>query len=253
MPREGQRLEAAEAQVLSHTHRLETLTNETQEITGDFGRDLARMPVAEGSLADLTRQMITRLTQAEHDLAGMASEIVDLRRQIHTRHDDAQSALSPDGAHDMLTETSSRQVGDVLLLSLAAEPHGYTLALSKLDDLHLINNRYGRTVGDNVLRAMASTLRQACEGHELIRWTGDEFLTIFRGVSLHSAHDMIDAARDAMVRRTLRLRGDGTPIGTVTFSAGLAAGRGDDPAEALRRSKGLALNAMASGGNVVLT
>lgn len=209
-----------------------------------------------GSPAGSRDPMEDRMTRAEQDIAGLVRDLAQLRRQLSgpaIPENPELEDMAEDEGHDVLTEATSRKAADVFLQSLAAEPHGYTLALSKLDDLYRINDLYGRSVGDNVLRAMASTLRQSCEGHELIRWAGDEFLTIFRGVPLSAARAMIQDARESMRARTLKLRGAGTPIGVVTFSVGMAAGCMQDPEESIRRAKQLALSAIGSGGNQVLS
>lgn len=235
---------AAHAQMLHHTERLETLTSQTQDLTGGFGRDLSGFPTQGTPLANLTTQMVSRLAKAERELADIAVDISALRERVAGRGDDE--------AHDRLTQAANRDDGDSFLVSLAEEPEGYTLALAKLDGLYRINEEFGLGVGDNVLRAMATTLRQACGEHELIRWAGDEFMTVFRGVPAARATAMIEEAREAMARRTLRLRDKGTPIGTVTFSAGIAAAAADGPAEAIRRAKTQVLAAIAQGGNRVV-
>lgn len=242
-------VEAAQAQVLHQARRLETMTSEAHALTGGVGRELARMPTADSPFADLTVRLVERLARAEAEMATMASEIAELRAQVAARG--APAAGEADRRKDALTDLPSRSSGDALLPSLAAEPHGYTVALCKLDQLQAINDRHGRMVGDNVLRAMASTLKQACAGHEVVRWTGDEFLVIFRATPHARAVSVIEQARETMAARTLRLRGTGAPLGTLTFSAGLASARGGEPVETIRRAKALALEAIAGGGDRV--
>ena len=242
-------VEAAQAQVLHQARRLESMTSEAHALTGGVGRELASMPTGDSPFADLAAQLVERLARAEADMATMASEIAELRAQVAARG--APAGSEADRRKDTLTDLPSRVSGDALLPSLAAEPHGYTVALCKLDQLQAINDRHGRMVGDNVLRAMASTLKQTCAGHEVVRWTGDEFLAIFRATPHARAVSIIEQAREAMAARTLRLRGTGAPIGTVTFSAGLDSARGGEPVETIRRAKALALEAIAGGGDRV--
>lgn len=241
-------VEAAQAQVLHQAKRLESITAEAQEITSEAHRDIADMPTAETPFAQLAEQMIARLGRAERDMAAMASEIVELRAQIAARG--APPRRNAD--HDDLTELPSRTAGDALLPALAAEPHGFAIALCKLDQLIAINEQHGRMVGDNVLRAVAATLRQTCKDYEVVRWTGDEFLVIFRATPVARAFAMIQDAREHVAARTLRLRGTGQPIGTVTFSAGIAAGRNVDAAAVVDLARDRALAAMAAGGNRIL-
>ncbi|MEE2916127.1 MAG: hypothetical protein VYB32_03550, partial [Pseudomonadota bacterium] len=119
---------AAHAQMLHHTERLETLTNQTQDLTGGFGRDLSGFPTQGTPLANLTTQMVSRLAKAERELADIAVDISALRERVAGRGDDE--------AHDRLTQAANRDDGDSFLVSLAEEPEGYTLALAKLDGLY---------------------------------------------------------------------------------------------------------------------
>lgn len=241
-------VEAAQAQVLHQTKRLESVTAQAQEITREVHRDIAEMPTAETPFAALAEQMIARLGRAERDMAQMSAEIAELRAQVAARG----APPERDARHDDLTELPSRTAGDALLPGLGAEPHGFAVALCKLDQLIAINAQHGRMVGDNVLRAVAATLRQTCKEYEVVRWTGDEFLVIFRATPVARAFSMIQEARDLVAGRTLRLRGTGEPIGTVTFSAGIASGRHVDATDVVDVARERALAAMAAGGNRIL-
>ena len=52
-----------------------------------------------------------------------------------------------------------------------------------VNELHLINNKYGHAAGDEMLLYVANTLKEAFFGHKVYRMGGDEFLVFCQNVS----------------------------------------------------------------------
>lgn len=52
-----------------------------------------------------------------------------------------------------------------------------------VNELHLINNKYGHTAGDEMLIYIANTLKDAFYGHSVYRMGGDEFLVFCKNVT----------------------------------------------------------------------
>ncbi|WP_312490482.1 GGDEF domain-containing protein [Sphingomonas sp.] len=234
--------------------RLEALTSDARQITSDFTSDMAALSRAHRDATDasgtkdvavLIEQLIARIARTEHDLAQLSGDIASLRDRIETAPRDADvdpltGVMSPVGARRLIAE-------------LADQPHGYGLATCGLDDLDVIEARYGRSVADNVLRAFVATLRQACEGVDIIRWQDNLFVLLLRGRPLAHLALMMEEARAAMLARTLRLRGSGEPIGAVTLSAGVAVGMGVPMQEAFDRAEAFRAIASAGQGNRVVS
>lgn len=234
--------------------RLETLTSDARQITSDFTSDMAalsRTHQGEGDahgtkdVAALLEQLIARIARTERDLAELSGNIATLRDRIETVPRDADvdsltGVMSPAGARHLIAE-------------LPDQPHGYGLATCGLDDLDVIEARYGRSVADNVLRAFVATLRQSCQGVDIIRWEDNLFVLLLRGRPLAHLALMMEEARAAMLARTLRLRGSGEPIGVVTLSAGVAMGVGVPIQEAFDRAEAFRAIAAAGQGNRVVS
>lgn len=226
---------------------LEALTSDARAITSDFSEQVTALSYAHRSndlgpdtraIAMLLEQLIARISKTERDLEELAGNIAGLR----TRMEPGEA----DDRIDQLTGVTSRTGARAMVDGLVDAPHGYVLAACSLDDLEGINERYGRSVADNVLRAFVATLRQACEGTEIIRWQGNLFLVVLRGRPLSTLTGMMEDARTAMRERTLRLRGSGEPIGVVTMSGGVAVGVGVPLEDTLARAD--MLRDLASGG-----
>ena len=85
-----------------------------------------------------------------------------------------------------------------------------------------VNDRFGHSVGDRVLKAIADALLQGCAGHLVARYGGEEFVILFADTDLATAATTLDATRQAVAAKRYRLRETDAPLGAVTFSAGIA-------------------------------
>lgn len=238
-----------------HAEQLEALTSDARAITNRFTSDVAALSLARHAKQDaaggpdtitaLLEQLIARIARTESALETLSGNITSLRARIEQ--------TPRDGDVDRLTGVMTRTGAQAVIDEIADEPHGYIIAACGLDDLDDIQERYGRTVADNVLRAFATTLRQMCEGAEIVRWQGNVFAVILRSGPMSAITRMMEDARSAMQARTLRLRGSGEPIGMVTMSGGIATGVGPAVDEAFARADALRDVASRGVGNRVLT
>ena len=148
-----------------------------------------------------------------------------------------------------------RSIMDVLDEELARSRQGgkpCSIVLIDLDWFKRINDTHGHPTGDDVLRTFAITMFANIRGSDRFgRYGGEEFLLVLPG-----------APADAAVRLAERLRQiiaglDWSAFSTglqVTFSAGVAAPRGDETADSLLARADHALYASkAHGRNRVTT
>ena len=61
-----------------------------------------------------------------------------------------------------------------------------------VNELHLINNKYGHTVGDEMLIYIANTLKDVFYGHNVYRMGGDEFLVFCKNITPDAIKDKIE-------------------------------------------------------------
>ncbi|WP_066453940.1 putative bifunctional diguanylate cyclase/phosphodiesterase [Castellaniella caeni] len=130
---------------------------------------------------------------------------------------------------DELTSLPSRQilhtrVEQALVLTQRQKAKGALLILD-IDDLNLVNERHGLTVGDHVLQEIARTLIHNTYPRDTIaRTDGDEFtilLTTLSGEQQEAAHQAMDIAEKlhhALTHRAMVI--DGQPC-TVRISIGV--------------------------------
>lgn len=231
------------AATLHQTIMIESVASEARTATSAFANDLGAFSTHDTPVAALVAGMIERAMRTESELASAMTELGRIRDELATARGDAD--------RDALTELANRRAMEPILSALEHEPEGVSIALVDVDHFKRINDSFGHSVGDNVLRALAATLRETCDGHHVARWGGEEFMIVMKATPLETAHGLIDRARRAMARRDLKLRGSGEPIGTVTFSAGVAFGRGIAAATLIEQADGLSYDAKRGGRNMV--
>ncbi len=148
----------------------------------------------------------------------LLTEIVRLRRD-RSRARRLQHALAELAKSDPLTGLPNRRAWEDELLSRAdngeRQTGGFCLALLDLDHFKSVNDRFGHTAGDDVLRHVGRQLDASVNGSDLAaRLGGDEFAILLTGRSSSAAATTIDTLRAAV--------GEGSPHTAITASAGYA-------------------------------
>ena len=189
--------------------------------------------VAEGALlADLGSQNGTYVDGErvqEHVLKeGMKIRVGQTTVLKFARYDEveekAQRQLLESALRDGMTHAFNRRY---FLQRLAAEVrfaerHHQPLALLMLDIDHFkaLNDKYGHTLGDEVLRTLVAVLSETLRAEDVLaRYGGEEFAVLVRGVSKENAAILGERLR--RVVETIALKHEGTTI-ALTISVGIA-------------------------------
>ena len=218
------------AQTRVQADAVATIVRAVHDETRGFGRDLAESAAAfdnDGGTADtheivrLTTAMLGRVTDTEERLASATREADTLRAELVEAQATARC--------DPLTGLPNRRAFEEAFAALDPTA-GNCLALCDIDQFKRINDQFGHAVGDRVLSALAHLLSAQCEGQLVTRQGGEEFAVLLVGVDLAEAERILDHARAESAGRRLRDRDSDTPIGTITFSAGVVAIMPGEPA-----------------------
>ena len=149
--------------------------------------ETARVPVGVFSVVtaetDAFDKEMCGLLDEVADAAGLALKQHEQRRELR-QEQDRQTYLA---LHDDLTHLPNRRALDRHLERLLerAQKHGRLLAVGILDvdDLKLLNDRYGHAGGDSVLVELATRVRSALrDGDYVARLGGDEFVLVFENL-----------------------------------------------------------------------
>ena len=173
---------------------------------------------------------------------------------VHFTINHYQGRLERMATTDNLTGLANRYALDILLDQQTREisRHGSELSAIMLDIDHFktLNDSRGHLAGDEILRSIATTLKESLRSSDIAcRWGGEEFLIILTNTDLAAASMVACTLRDRIEKKHFAF--DGNPI-LVTVSAGVAAYRANETRESfISRADALLYQAKNEGRNRV--
>jgi diguanylate cyclase (GGDEF)-like protein len=186
--------------------------------------------VVDGVLSDVTSRREAQEAVAKAYADARHQSVTDALTGVHNRH----------FLHERLRE-----------LAAASDVNGAggpAVLLVDVDHFKRINDEYGHTAGDEVLREIAERIRAVCEprGHIVGRWGGEEFVVVIPSVA---SDDDLRAVASATLRAVAR---DGFTTSAwqlpVTVSIGAARLEKGSSTEALVAAADSALHAAKRRG-----
>ena len=211
---------------------VETFSNTTQkaaDATGEYQEALTRQ-VAEirraeqtdmvlSSFADIAKAMLERTAKMEADMRRSEREANTLRKNLARAQRDAEV--------DHLTGLPNRRAFEGTLsrhyreAQAAIEP--LTIAFCDIDHFKRVNDTHGHETGDRVIQAVGQALARIGNANcHVARHGGEEFVILFRNVTRKEALEQLDTVRQQMAERRFVNRQTDAPIGSITFSGGIA-------------------------------
>jgi len=198
---------------------------------------------------------VDALPVKRNDEIGVLARCFDrMRREIRVQMDELHSKqheLTHLASHDALTGLPNRMLFMQKLQEAidAARASGERLAVLFIDlnRFKQINDRYGHSVGDDVLAIVARRLQHVLYGGDIVaRLGGDEFIVLVKGERSAEAAPSIAA-------RIVRTLDDDVTIGDHPMAVGASIGISQfpadgDSAEALLLNADAAMYAAKSGG-----
>ncbi|MEN9932264.1 MAG: hypothetical protein RIS17_837 [Pseudomonadota bacterium] len=244
----GQMSEAQVNQLIAEAHgQAEALTRriETgQTDLADYGRAIAdggerlagpmdatvlaglleQLGAATATMQAANSRLIEELEQAASESRALAERLMQAERAAIT---DALTGVLNRRGLMMAVERAQAEAG----------ANGTPLALAVVDIDHFkrFNDRFGHAMGDDVLRFVARHLADRLEagGGSVGRLGGEEFVGVIPGATAQAAAGRIDRIRAELAGQVLRSAVDGSSMGRISFSAGVAEHRAGQPADQL--------------------
>ncbi len=141
------------------------------------------------------RHFEIRLSKSqENEVVGITRDITD--DYEHRRRIEYLSY------HDQLTGLFNRRFFEEELARLDnANNIPFTLVMADVNGLKLINDSFGHDMGDQLLKRMASVLKEACsEEHTISRIGGDEFVILLPRLSGDDAEKLISRIQEISLK-----------------------------------------------------
>ena len=233
-------VEAAHGQAEALTQRIEAGRTDL----ADYGRAIADGGAALGAPLDAAglAVLLERLGAATATMqvanARLEGELAAAAVQAHALGEKLGAAERA-AVTDQLTGTLNRRGTFETLERAQADTRnaGTQLAVAMIDIDHFkrFNDRFGHPLGDEVLRFVARHVadRIAATGGIVGRIGGEEFVAILPGHDVMGACGIIDRVRAELASQIIRNAADGSSMGRVSFSGGIAGDKPDDSCDSL--------------------
>jgi diguanylate cyclase (GGDEF)-like protein len=159
--------------------------------------------------------------RAKAELEAVNRRLSQKVQEVHSLTDE----LARRASHDALTGLFNRHHFNEVLPVLHAlgqrGPQPLALAVIDLDRFKAINDRHGHGAGDAVLQAFGRLVaRRLRKSDVACRWGGEEFCLLLPRTGAQAARRKLEALQREW--RAQRFEFDGTELGGLTFSAGVA-------------------------------
>jgi diguanylate cyclase len=197
--------------------------------------------VNQSHLASAQR-MSVQLEKNRNKVSRLERELMEVKRAANT---------------DYLTKLANRRRLDDLLddalLVARHKKHAVTFALGDIDGLEQVNQRWGLSAGDNVMKVYANELQKKVSGSQVpARFSGAKFALLLPNTPVQDALDLVEQIRVNFRNIDWVSDDTGEKIGNLTVSFGLTDLRDGDTKERLiDRADKLLMEAKDSGRDKV--
>ena len=220
-----------------------TLETASGQLTGDQGAEDLKQLISR--VLTQTRAMAEQSRDVEHQLKDSSAQIGELREQLEIARSEAMT--------DALTGLANRKLFDATLRQTAMEAMetGQTMCLLILDLDHFkkFNDSFGHHIGDQVLKLLASVLRDSVKGQDTaVRYGGEEFAVILPDTALEGAFAVAENIRRRIIGKELIDRKTGERLGRITVSIGVGQFAPGEPLRELIERTDRAMYAAKDGG-----
>lgn len=237
-----------------------------------FGRDNANFSLNVNKNLNNIEKVLT-LDEIKEIRKRITDEIVNTRKIIEEKHqndskkieelsstvkslDEELSEVKEEAQFDGLTRLYNRKAFDSRIVEKIDKSKirgtTFTLALIDIDSFKRINDTFGHTVGDEVLKSISTFLKSYfSKGDFVARYGGEEFAVILDEGNRVLVQKVLEGMRESISKQKFST---GDEMISVTVSAGIAFCKWHDTTESLIKRADKTLYAAKKGGrNMVVT
>lgn len=218
---------------------------------------LTKLESPLGEFNDLKQILVkglNELIEERQALIEKLSSAGDYLKAVESDRERLRQELSNARKHSLADELTGLPKRDVFVKQLEAEigrvkRYGFALAVAVIDvdNLDFVNQRYGRTAGDAVLRCYAREILSKFRTYDLVaRYGGDEFAVLFPNTQKDGAMHALEKARKTAASTFIHQDGKNIPL--PSFSSVLTQYAPGEPATALLQRADQTLSQARLGG-----
>lgn len=225
-----------------------SLSGATEQLSSATSREQIKTIVeallrSTGEMRETNKALEDRLTLSKNEISNLQHSLEAIRAESLT---------------DPLTGLGNRKYFDRMIdmavqgALVSGEP--LSLLLLDIDHFKSFNDSYGHLTGDQVLRLVGMSLKQAIKGQDITaRYGGEEFAVVLPSTALRQALTVADHIRRAVMAKELKKKSTGEILGRVTISVGVAMLKQEDDTDALiERADACLYAAKRNGRNRVI-
>lgn len=208
----------------AHSSRLKEFTAQLQIVAR--GTDLAKMRLELTKRVEELRATTDAMWRDNHSsVAGMQAQLSEFQKRLERAESRAMT--------DSLTGLMNRGEGEDRLQRSLEDGKVISVILIDLNGFKQVNDRWGHSAGDQVLKTFAHVLRDSVRPSDLVcRWGGDEFLILL------TCNEEIARQRADQLRSKLKITAKLVVLGKVIAvdvgaALGVAQARAGEPMEDL--------------------
>ncbi|MEQ1819511.1 MAG: GGDEF domain-containing protein [Terricaulis sp.] len=229
------------AQAGSYATVLETAMG---ALSGESHVVVSQLKVATQSMVEHSAKMAEQLEASSRQVAQLKAALEAIKVESLT---DGMTGLAN---RRMFDETLTRRMRD-------ASEAGSDLCVVLFDADHFgrLNDNWGQSLGDQVIRYIGAVLQAHAQGDVLAaRWGADDFALIMPRTNVNLAEGLAARVSRAVKSKQLAMKSTGDKIAAITVSAGVACFRDSESAESvIGRARACLLAAKSAGRDKIIT
>ena len=209
-------------------------------------------------VADLLQDVLAENDRMQQETSNLRAAVESSQEQVDNLEQKLEAAREV-SFYDPLTQLRNRRYYDQQLpqelLKASLENLPLCLAVADIDHFKRINDKFGHSVGDGVLKLFANLMSNTVKGRDMVvRYGGEEFVLVLPETEIEDAVNLIDKIRVKLQAINLTVRKTGQTIGNVTASFGIALFEpGDDQDSLFIRADSLLYQAKKGGRNRIVS
>lgn len=248
-----------EAMLLEIASNFDDTINNTQDFSKIIDEHLNRferqgdpnLTMKEAML--LIQKLITGSDLIKKTTKTFITQLEKTRQQITTLQNELHKARS-EAIHDALTGLFNRRAFELESAELNEQKMPYSIVMFDIDHFKNVNDSYGHSFGDLVVKAVAQTaLKTFPKSCHVYRLGGDEFVVILKNTTIGPAVRLANSCRQNTMRINIRTIHNNEVVSSIRTSFGVAQWNGRTSfAETLERADQMLYKAKAQGRNRVM-